>query len=910
MSVEDVRRQTGVMGETPYLLAPKEVAETFETSTEVGLSHEEVARRRERFGWNELRKPSRGIIHILFRRLTDGLTLLLIAAAAISMFLREPADTLIISIVIFFDLSFGLLYESYSEYKIDLIKKQVPRISEVLREGTLKLIPVRELVPGDVCLLRAGERVPADIRLIALRGFRVDESLLTGEAGDAAKSTSALTSEATFGDQRNMAFSGTLVTAGSARGIVVATGEQSVLGILARRVVEAGAQYTPLERRLRRLGLLLGSGVVLVSLLLVVGGVLRGEPLPAMFRQALTFVVSAIPEDLTLILTVALAVGARRLLARRGVVRHLTAAETLGDATVVCTDKTGTLTTGELALVRIEGIADTWTTASLQEDDVARHAGLRQALTAALAGADVVVQPGEARGSAHDRAIARVATVALVSLAEIRRSLPLFDTLVFDPVNRYRASLHDDPARPEPILFAVGAPDVLLPRCVGASEGTRSVRLTSDLRQHILDRATSHADAGKRVLAVVRRHLSRESRTVTAGDMEKLAFLALLVFEDPLRPDSRAAVRELQRQGVRVLLLTGDHPGTATAVARSVGILRSGASVLVGTAIGNMNDQLLRDELRTATVLARVDPFQKERVVQLLQQGGEIVGMVGDGVNDAVALRRADLGVAVGSATDVAKDASDLVLLDNSIATLTAAVREGRRVRETVRTVLAFLFATNMTEVLSLVGALVLGIPLPFVPAMLLWINIITDGTADIALALEPASTRSGDARPGRRRGIFRSSDVFVLLLSSLVIFVPTMIAYLLILTRTGDVAVARTVAFVALSFSQLLAAFSYRSLDRPLLRLNPLGNMWLLAAVAFSTLLLVVAVVSPGLRALLGTVPLSVSQWALAGTAALTGLVGLELRKAVAAAAKTPRRKALVRTFSVPPLRAAGSKP
>lgn len=888
-----MEKSTETIALPPYLLPPREVASRFVTSLRSGLPTHEVEKRRKIHGWNEISQREFGLVFVLLRRIGNVLTLILSAAILVSLYYGEVADAIIIGIAVVFDIVFGVLYESYSKYKIDLIKKQVPRIIEVLRDGRPFVIPVRDLVPGDLCVIRQGERVPADVRLSTVQGLRVDESILTGEAGDVEKVSLPLTAEAALGDQRNMVFGGTLVTTGSARGIVVATGPGSVIGTLAKRVLEAGTQVTPLERRLQILGSVLGVGLIIVSTLLFAGGVWRGEPPEAMFRQALTLIVSAIPEDLTLILTIALAIGAKRLLSRGGVVRHLTAAETLGDATVVCTDKTGTLTTGQITLVRVEGAIDAWGrreyggTIGPKERAFSRspHDLLRRVLLASLAGTDTVhVTRGEVspRGSALERALAEAASEAGIPLGNIQRTYPLFDTLAFHPTSRYRATLHGDPSRAEPLAFVVGAPDVLVPRCVAASEGEKSLRLTASVRGQILERAERFASEGNHILAVALRYLPREARTITPRDITDLTFLALLVFQDPLRPGASEAIANLQRAGIRVLLLTGDHRGTAEAIARAVGILRPGRKVLEGSTVAGMNDALLADELHQVAVVARVDPLQKERIIQVLQSQGEIVGMVGDGVNDAVALRRADLGVAVGSATDVAKDASDLVLLDGSVTTLTAAVNEGRRIRETVRTVLLFLFSTNVTEVFALIGALLLGLPLPFLPAMLLWINIVTDGTADIALALEPASTRPGDPTPGKRRSIFRKSDLLIILLASLSMLVPTLVVYIVVLQGTADVALARTVAFVSLVTAQLLAAFSYRSLDKPILTLNPFSNLWLLGSTLFSFGLLVAAVTMPTLRGLLGTVPLSREQWMLAVAAAALGALGVEARKYV----------------------------
>lgn len=863
-----------------YRRSVRELEQAFRTSVSTGLTKEAALERLQELGPNAVKRRGPGLLSALVRRLLQALTLILIAASGVSLALGHVGDAVLIGIVLFVDLALGLVYESFTQYKIQLIQKQVPRVAEVVRDGVTRLIPVADVVPGDLVALRAGERVPADVRLARVTGFRVDESVLTGEPGDQGKTAGVLEEPAAIADQRNMAFAGTTVTVGHARGLAVATGPRSVLGQLARRVVEAGWQVTPLEARLRRLGQFLGVGILLASVLLFSLGVVRGENPAEMFRTALTLAVAAIPEDLTFILTIALAVGAVRLLRRSAVVRHLTAAETLGDATVVVTDKTGTLTTGELVLRRVEGMADSWNRAGFRE--AAQHPLFHRALVGSIAGTEAGVAEDVVRGSALERALRSSLQGAGINPRTFRREFPLFHALAFDQRHRYHASLHGDPASPDPVAFVVGAPDVLIPRCSAASDGVKSLPLAADAVASLLERAAHAAASGTRVLAVCTKNLKRAARELTHEDVHHLTFLVLLHFDDPLRPSAASAVRGLTDAGVRVLLLTGDHIGTANAVARAVSILHPAGRSIEGSAVERLSDPLLADMLRDVSVIARVDPLQKERIIAALQNRGEVVGMVGDGVNDAVALRRADLGIAVATATDVAKDASDLVLVDGGLSALTAAVAEGRRIRETVRTVLAFLFSTNLTEVLAVAVALLLALPLPFLAAQILWINVVTDGFADVALALEPAGTRSGDSVPGRKGGIFRGRDLLGMVLTSIAILIPTMVVYLEMLRATGNLAHAQTMAFVTLASGQLFTAFSYRSLEKPLFRLRPWGNPWLILAVVASFALLVAAVRWQPLSNLLQTVPLARGDWALALLAAFLGFLGVEGRKFV----------------------------
>lgn len=863
----------------PYRLSVQAVAAEQHTDLSAGLTDAQVRTREREWGMNVIERRRFSFLQAIGRRFASTLTVILLVAVVVSLTLGEYRDAALISIVVLVDFGVGLLYESYARYKIELIQQRVPRVTEVRRKGKWRLVSTEGLVPGDIVMLRVGERVPADVRLARPHGIQINESVLTGEPGDVTKTATAIEVPVSLADQRNMAFTGTTVTAGTAEGIVIATGSRSVLGSLARRVLEAGWHVTPLEEQLRRLGRVLGVGVVGAAAAIGVIGVFRGEPPAEMFRSALTLAVAAIPEDLTLLLTIALAVGATRLLRHGAVVRHLTASETLGDVTIVVTDKTGTLTTGVMKLLRVEGLTDHWGFRSFRAS--ALHPLFRRALEGAVAGieGDEEMAP---RGSAIETAVREGAESAGMKIGAIQRSFRVFSTLVFTAHTRYRASLHDDPTSPDPVVFAVGAPEELLRRCTVTSDGVTTRVLSETVRTHLLERAEAIAERGARVLAVCTRHLPRSARTLSHEDVDHLTFLVFLSFEDPLREDVPHAVQDLRSAGVRTLLLTGDHRGTTAAVGRAAGIIRGEDRMLDGRSIDRLSDRPLEEELRGTAAVARVDPFQKERVITALQRRGDVVAMVGDGVNDAVALRRADVGVAVTQATDVARDASDLLLTGGGLRALAVAVREGRHIRETVRAVLGFLLSTNLTEILAAAAALLLGFPLPFLPAQLLWINVVTDGTMDIALTLEPAHTRAGSTKPGRRAGVFQFADVLTLFVASVAVVVPALVVYFVALGRGGGIAYARTLTFAVLCSAQILAAFSFRSLEKTVFRLAPWSNPWLLLAAALSFGFLVAGIHWDPLATLLGTLPLSANDWILVLGMSLLGALGAEGRKVV----------------------------
>ncbi len=508
-----------------------------------------------------------------------------------------------------------------------------------------------------------------------------------------------------------------------------------------------------------------------------------------------------------------------------------------------------------------------------------QHPLLYQALLGALV-AEGIERDDTPRGSAVERALREAARAARIDIPDVRRRCMPLAALAFDPRYRYRGSLVHTASSADPTLFVLGAPDVLLSLSTTVTEGKEHRPLTAHMRDMLLGRVQDAAARGTRVLAVCSRTLDRAARTVTHADVAELTFISLLHFEDPVRPDAAEAIQGLRAAGVRVMLLTGDHRGTAEAVGRLTGVLRAEGAILEGTMLESLSDRLLADQLSGTDVVARVDPLQKERVVTVLQQRGDIVTMLGDGINDAVALRRADLGIAVSTATDVAKDASDLVLLHGGLSPLTAAVREGRRIRETLRTVLAFLFSTNLTEILAMGVTLFLGVPVPFLPAQLLWVNVVTDGTADMALALEPTRTRSGDATPGRRQGLFRKRDLLGMLLTALAIVVPVLATYFWALDTSGDLPRARTIAFAVLVVAQVCTAFSYRSLERSVFRLSPVGNPWLLLSTGVSLALLVAGIHWEPLTRLLGTVPLSQHEWTIVVGVAFVSVCAVEARK------------------------------
>jgi magnesium-transporting ATPase (P-type) len=876
-----------------HTLTIQECSERLETTPE-GLGGAEAARRLARYGPNEVavERPTPWW-KIAARQFQDPLIYILVMAAAVTLLLSDVKDTVIIAGVVIINGILGFVQEFRAQQAMHALARMSAPRAEVLRDGALRQIPSRDVVPGDIVALASGVRVPADLRLISANDLEIDESALTGESMPAHKGTNALADEALVpGDQVNLAFAGTVVTRGRGRGFVARTGRLTELGRIATAVQGLGPSVTPLQVKMTRFGKQIGIGVVGMSLLVAVIDLVRGTPPTEIFMTAVALAVAAIPESLPIILTVTLAIGVRRMARRSAIVRSLPAVETLGSTTVIGSDKTGTLTKNEMT-VRAIWTADGRYDVSGAGYDLAgelsrggapvrleEHLAVRETLLVGVLAneADVsTVLAGTPTGDPTEIALVVAATKGGLSVQNVRRELQELDILPFESDRRFMATLNAHPEHGRTV-YMKGAPEVVLERC--ARQLTRHGLAPVEMDTVRESMRALGAD-GLRVLAMAYR--PTDAKRLDEATLEgQFIFAGLQAMEDPVRPEAVQAVAAAREAGIRVLMITGDHLGTAQAIGRQLGLGGPDALALEGHQITHLSDAELAQESRRVDIYARVAPEHKLRLVQSLRGQGEIVAVTGDGVNDAPALRAADLGIAMGKGgTDVAREASDMVLADDNFATITAAVEEGRVVFSNIRKVTFFLLSTGVGMIFTILVTVGAGWPLPFLPAQILWINLVTNGLQDIALAFEPGEPGLLRRRPRPSgEGVITGRLLRRLAAVGVILAAGTLAVFWWVWHATQDLELARTAAMTQMVVFQFFHVVNSRSLDRSILSIPVLSNRFLFATFTLAALAHLAALYVPVMQRFFRTAPLNLEQWLIMLAIGTTVVVGGELDK------------------------------
>lgn len=722
---------------TWYQHSESESLKAQNTSLASGLSPAEVERRVVDFGLNKIEATKRkSAFRILLAQFTDLLIVILMAAAAIASWVGEPEDTIAIIAIVVLNAILGFWQEYRAERAMAALQAMAAPTAKVKRMGQLILIPAFELVPGDIVYLEAGNIIPADLRIIEAYQFGVDESALTGESHPADKLSKAIPIEQLpVADQKNMAFKGTLVTAGRAVGLVVGTGMATELGRIAKLLKEEVEVKTPLQNRIAEFAKKLSLIVIAICVIIFVVGLGRGEEPVLMFMTALSLAVAGIPEALPAVVTVALALGARTMIRRKSLVRRLPAVEALGSVTYICTDKTGTLTENRMRAQAfcVEGSLSSEISPDRREDPA--WSFLIKIL--ALNNDVTFDSKGQLQGDPTETALVQAALDVNRDKQELEKEFPRMAELPFSSERGLMSTVHKE--GPSGFILTKGAPEKVLPLCTKWYGPNGLTDFSPDSQKNFIDQMASQ---GFRVLACAYRPLIESTSQLSLREIERdLIYVGLVGLIDPPRVEAKEAVRQCQEAGIKVVMITGDHPVTAKAIALQLGILKDdGDSVCTGQELLALTDEVLQKRIKDIRVFARVAPEQKIRIVKALQSAGEIVSMTGDGVNDAPALRRADVGVSMGKGgTDVAREASHVILLDDNFATIVAAVQEGRRIYDNIRKFVRFALSGNSGEIGTLFLAPFLGLPIPLLPIHILWVNLVTDGLPGLALAVEPA---------------------------------------------------------------------------------------------------------------------------------------------------------------------------
>ncbi len=832
-----------------------------------GLAGVDVEARRARYGPNAIREaPRRHWSWMLLDQFRDFMILVLLAAAALAGLTGDLEDVIVILAIVIMNAVIGFVQEYRAEAAIEALRSMAAPMASVRRDGRVLTVAAAELVPGDIVLLEAGRIVPADLRLIEAAALSVQEAVLTGESQAVEKQTTALDdAELTVADRSNMAWKGTTVATGRGTGLVIATGMETELGRIARLLGTAEAGRTPLQLRLAVFGKRLSLAVIAICTLLFAAGLLRGEPLMLMLLTAVSLAVAAIPEALPAVVTIALAIGARRMVRRNALVRRLPAVETLGSVTAICSDKTGTLTQNRMQ-VRVW-----YVDGRIHELPPREREGTWRRLAEALAvsndveeGADGLV--GDPTEVALHEAAAMIGDTKAVAMQRLRRVAEL----PFDPARQCMATMHAEDSG-DHVVFVKGSPEAVLARCVPESVDAGKV----------LAAAARMASSGQRVIALAMRE--QAARQTSSTEMAQgLVFLGLVGLEDAPRPEAFDAVATCQAAGIRAVMITGDHPATARSIARELGMLPEDGRVIVGRELETMGAEELEQALAGPVAFARVTPEHKVRIVEAFRRRGEFVAMTGDGVNDAPALKLADIGIAMGrSGTDVAREAADMVLLDDNFATIVTAVSEGRRMYDNVRKFVRFAMAGNAAEILTILLAPFLGLPLPLLPIHILWVNLVTDGLPGLALAVEPPE-RGVMQRPPRRP----DESLFAGGIWQHLLWVGSLIAGLALLGQAWSLGGGsegwQTLVFTTLVLAQLFHVLAIRSERESLATQGLSSNLALTLVVVASILVQLAIIYTPFGHRWFNTVALSGAELLACFAIAFTVFFAVEAEKAL----------------------------
>ncbi|OPH53029.1 calcium-translocating P-type ATPase, SERCA-type [Paenibacillus ferrarius] len=897
-----------------YQLTSEEVLQSQQVNAQQGLPWEEAWKRQAEIGRNELSEGHRvSPITLLLNQFKDFMVLVLLGATLISGLLGEYLDAITIVVIIVMNAVLGFTQEFRAERSLRALKELSAPNANVWREGAVHQIPARDLVPGDIILLESGDRVPADVRFLETNGVYIEESALTGESVAVGKVTSAIPlDEVPLGDQRNLGFMGTMVSRGTAKAVVVRIGMNTEMGKIADLIQNTESMETPLQHRLEQLGKILIIVAIALTILVVVAGIMHGQPPYAMFLAGVSLAVAAIPEGLPAIVTIALALGVQRMIKRKAIVRKLPSVETLGCASVICSDKTGTLTQNKMTVTHLwvggdvmEVTGDGYTPVGSiqlggQNADVAKHVSLNKLLQVSVlcnnatlyeekqeskrkkGKEDNAVSVWGIKGDPTEGALVVLSAKSGITQQSLSETYKRIAEFPFDS-DRKRMSVLVSSENGR-MACTKGAPDVLLQHCSYILWEGKVIPFTPTLKQKVIAANEGMAKSALRVLGIAYKEIKSSDRYEDHEDVEhSLIFVGLTGMIDPPRKEVRDAISKCRKAGIKTVMITGDHQTTAEAIAKQLGMIPANGVSMSGQQIAQLSDDELDAKVNDTYVYARVSPEHKLRIVKALQRNGHVVAMTGDGVNDAPAIKAADIGIAMGiTGTDVSKEASSLILSDDNFSTIVAAIEEGRGIYENIRKFIRYLLASNVGEIMTMFIAMMAGLPLPLVPIQILWVNLVTDGLPAMALGVDQAEKDLMQHKPrSAKENIFARRLGWKIISRGLLIGVCTLGAFWLVLrvnpTDAETLLKAQSVAFATLVMAQLIHVFDCRS-SRSIFHRNPLQNRYLVFAVLSSLVLMLAVMYVEALQPIFKTVPLGWKDWILVLIAAgiPTFLMGL----------------------------------
>ena len=847
----------------------EKIARLLKTDVEDGLSEKEVKEKRKKLGSNKLPedKPLPWFKTYL-NQFRSPLIYILIIAGIITLALGDLKDTAIIFGAVFLNTVIGFFQENKASKILSELKKIVKIKSYVIRDGNERELEQSELVPGDIFLLNAGDRVPADGRLIKVHNLKINESSLTGEWISADKKTEVLPGDTPLADRDNMAYMGCLVEEGWGKAIVTKTGQRTEIGKVAAMVKETKEEKTPYQKKISNLSKIIGILIVFLSILIfILGTVFNRDPFE-MFLTAVAVAVAAIPEGLPVAITVILALGMQRILKKQGLVRKMIAAETLGSTSIIATDKTGTLTEAKMKVDKIYP----------EKNNVLALKIVTLCNEAFIENPEEALERQVVRGKPTEKALLLAGMQAGLNKKDLEKDQPEIDKLPFDPVYKYSATLHRLKEK-ENILYVMGAPEIILAKSKFLDINGKKEKLSEIRIKELEKKIDEFTRKGQRVLAAsYKKFRGHELEESAVND---LIFVSLIALHDPLRKEVKEAIRICRSAGMKPIIVTGDHKLTAQAIAGELGLPAREENSIEGWELEKLDDEEFKKRLKDIEIYARVEPAQKLRIVRAWQEKGEVVAMTGDGINDALALKQADIGLALGSGTDVAKEASDLILLTDNFSIIVAAVEEGRVIIDNVRKTVTLLISQCFTEIILVGASIIGGFPLPILPAQILWENLIEGSPQGVALAFEPKEKGVMERKPEDPKSPLLTKEMKTIIFGFGIITDFVLLGLFLLLLKKGlPLVEIRTIIFAALAIDTFFYAFSCKNLRKNIWQYNPFSNLYLIGFIIFSFFMLLIAIYIPFFQNLLKTVPLNLFDWLLLLGLGVLNLILIEITK------------------------------
>ena len=877
-----------------HITSIKDTLNVFEVDQTQGLSSKDAVERLRRYGKNKFKKRrTLGFLGVVLEQFKGPLVIILLLAGIATIFLHEYLDSIVIFVALLINIIIGSFQERRASQAFEKLNQSQEKSATVIRDGIKIILPVEDLVPGDIVILVGGMYVPGDLRLIESKELSINEAILTGEWVAVLKESNKEFKEQTpLGERTNMAWMGTLISSGYGMGVVINTGSQTQIGVIADQLQLEDTRVTPLQQSVRSIARFLVYIIVIAVVVIFLLGLLHGESISNMLLVVIAIAVASMPAGLPAAVTIVLAIGMEAILQKGGLVRNLIATETLGSTTIILTDKTGTLTEAKMRLFGL------YTLDGIEKKITEAEGDNEYLLSSAILTTDAFFEQKQKEESEdeeeqiiiHGRPMEKAIVSAGIRGGIIQEALfhesPRVDFLQFESRRRFAASLHKQSGSTKNILYFSGAPEFLLENATHIYHKGRSVVISESVRKQLLRKQNKLSNSGYRFIGLAYREVGFDSiptkREEQNSFINENTFIGLIAFSDPVREDVAESIKIVKRAGVRVVMVTGDNPNTAKQIAIETGIAYKEDEVLTGDDIDHLSDDELFLEINRVPIFARVLPEQKLHIVRVLKDNNEVVAMTGDGVNDAPALQSADIGVAVGSGTEVAKAASDIILINNSFTIITSAIKEGRRVIDNLKKIVSYLLSTSFSEIFVIGGALAVGAPLPLLPGQILWANIVEEGFMSFSFAFEKAEDGIMKRSPldNLSKQILTKKIKYLIATISIITGVFLTLFFFILMWLDMSIKEIRTLMFIALSLDSIFFAFSFKSLHIPIWKIKFFSNKYLFGALSVSIVLLISAITLPQLQNILSLTSITANEALLLLGIGILNLFLIEITK------------------------------